>query len=96
MTGDASLHGSSRARVVLSVIETRAEVAERGEIFDRRILTLDARVTDRTERRVLRDELREMTIGASLVTGQARHSRIVCGARMARRAGERSVSLSRV
>jgi hypothetical protein len=96
MTGGATLRGSCRARAVLRVIETRAEAAQCGKVFNRRILALDARVTDRAERRVLRDELREMTFRASLVAGQARHGRVVCGSRVTRRASKRSMMLTRV
>ena len=57
---------------VSRVVEAHAEVRQAGEGFERRVVRLDVRVAVEAERTLRSRELRDVTVGAGLVAGQAR------------------------
>ena len=79
MTSNAASLWPRRARHVLRVIELHVEAFfEAGsESLPRRIVSVHARVADRTHRHIRRGELRQMTPGAVFVAGKDRLSGVV-------------------
>ena len=91
-TGAAFLRSCSPG-VVLTVIEIDVErfVKSHGKVFERRVVAVDACVTDRAHRHLRRGELAAMTISARFVTGKAGGRRVV-GPFVASVAGERTMT----
>ena len=92
MTRDTSAFRFSVTAHVLRMIETdvKAFFEAIGEAFAGRVAAIDGLVADRAHRDVRRGELRQVTTGAILVSGETGSRRVV-SAMMTVRADERCV-----